>query len=63
MQTWRPQKTHFFENFVAENENFSYKVAFFIVATLCTSNWATILWVWASSESYSKIPKRFSVDL
>ena len=38
------------------------KHAFFIVATRCTSDCMVVLWVWGSSESCSKKPKRSSAD-
>ena len=47
--------------FWLETQIFLNQVAFFIVATPCVSNWVAILWVLASSSSYSEFPKRLSV--
>ena len=57
------KETAFFDNIFGPKRNiFWSKKVLFILVTPCTIIWAAILWVWASSESYSKIAKRFSAD-
>ena len=62
VQTWKPMKPIFLTFFGPKRKLFLHKVPF-INATSCKSNSVAIQWVWASSESYSKNPKRFSADM
>ena len=63
VQTWKPMKPIFLTFFGPKRKLFSHKFIFFIVTTLCASDLAATLGLWDSSESYSKIPERFSADL
>ena len=54
-------KNPFFRHFLAQNVIFFLiRVAFFIIGTPFATKRAAILKVWASSDDYSKIVKRFS---
>ena len=57
-----PKRPHFWQIFWPETQFLPNKKALLILGTPCAFIWAAILWVWASSESYSKIAKRFSAD-